>query len=90
MAQDFGERGRNTMIKRASSEFNMPIGALKQIKDFLPPPHQLASPEETVKVTISLTKKSLGFFKREAVRNKIKYQRMIRAVVDRYAKAYEH
>ena len=63
---------------------------LKQIKDFLPPPQQLTSPEETVKVTISLTKKSLGFFKREASRNKIKYQKMIRAVVDRYAKAYEH
>jgi predicted DNA binding CopG/RHH family protein len=68
----------------------MPIGKLKQIKDFLPPPSQLTLPEETVKITISLTKKSLGFFKKEAARNKIKYQKMIRAVVDRYAKAYEN
>jgi len=78
------------MIKRASHEPDMPIGKLKQIKDFLPPPHQLTFPEETVKVTISLTKESLSFFKKEAARNKIKYQRMIRAVVDRYAKAYGH
>ena len=68
----------------------MPVGGLKQIKDFLPPPDQLTAPEETVKVTISLTKKSLGFFKKEAVRNKMKYQKMIRVVVDRYAKAYGH
>ncbi|MDE1921530.1 MAG: CopG family transcriptional regulator [Candidatus Omnitrophica bacterium] len=78
------------MIKRASIESDMPIGELKQIKDFLPPPHQLTFPEDTVKVTISLTKKSLNFFKREAAKNKIKYQKMIRAVVDRYAKAYEN
>ena len=76
------------MIKKASRQSDMPIGKLTEVKNFLPPPHQLAFPEETVKVTISLTKESLGFFKKEAKRNKIKYQRMIREVVDRYAKAY--
>ncbi len=78
------------MIKRASHKSDMPIGELKQIKDFLPPPHQLTLPEETVKVTISLTKQSLSLFKKEAARNKMKYQKMIRVVVDRYAKAYAH
>ena len=76
------------MIKRTSDEFDMPMGDLKPIKDFLPPPDQLVVPEDTVKVTIFLTKKSLSFFKREAAKNKIKYQKMIRAVVDRYAKVY--
>ncbi len=78
------------MIKKTTSKYEMPIGKLTQIKDFLPPPHQLAFPEETVKVTISLTKESLDFFKKEAARSKMKYQKMIRAVVDRYAKAYGH
>jgi predicted DNA binding CopG/RHH family protein len=78
------------MIKKATNQSDMPIGHLKQIKDFLPPPSQLNSTEETVKVTISLTKESLSFFKKEAARNKIKYQKMIRTVVDRYAKAYGH
>ncbi len=78
------------MIKRASNQSDMPIGELKQIKDFLPPPDQLSFPEETVKVTIFLTKKSLSFFKKAAARNKMKYQKMIRTVVDRYAKVYEH
>src|SRR5690348_12016957 len=88
LGQVFGERDINTMIKKATVDLDMPIGQLKQVKDFLPPPHQLTSPEETIKVTIALTKKSLKFFKREATRNKIKYQRMIREVVDRYAKTY--
>ena len=45
---------------------DMPIGDLTQIEDFLPAPHQLVAPDETVKVTISLTRTSLQFFKREA------------------------
>ena len=78
------------MIKKTSGQSAMPIGKLTQIKDFLPLPDQLTSPEETVKITISLTKGSLRFFKKEAARSKIKYQKMIREVVDRYAKAYGH
>lgn len=45
-------------------------------------------PEETVKVTIALTKKSLDFFKREAKKHNAKYQKMIRDLVDRYASRY--
>ncbi len=38
-----------------------PIEA-KVIKDFLPPPEQLAFREEGVKVTLALSKKSVEFF----------------------------
>jgi predicted DNA binding CopG/RHH family protein len=41
--------------------------------------------EENVKVTLSLSRRSLDFFKREAKRRRVPYQRMIRALVDRYA-----
>ena len=61
---------------------------LKVVKDFLPPPDQLVMPDETVKVTLSLTKSSLDFFKRQAKKQGTKYQKMIREVVDRYTKMY--
>lgn len=74
-------------MKKQDDE-NFPIGKLKRVDDFLPPPDQLVIPEETVKVTLSLTKSSLQFFKREARRNHTKYQKMIRTLVDRYARMH--
>jgi predicted DNA binding CopG/RHH family protein len=38
-----------------------------------------------VKVTLSLSRRSLDFFKREAKKRRVPNQRMIRALVDRYA-----
>ena len=76
------------MIKKIKEDNDMPVGKLTKTNDFLPPPHRLIFPESTVKVTIFLTKSSLDFFKKEAKRNKIKYQKMIREIVDRYAKQY--
>ena len=62
-----------------------PMGELKIIKDFLPSPDQLVLKEENVKVTISLKKSSVTFFKEQAKKYNISYQKMIREVVDRYA-----
>jgi len=64
---------------------DMPIGKVKIIEDFLPPPSQLAFPLDTVRVTISLSKPSVDFFKKQARKYHTKYQRMIREVVTRYA-----
>ncbi len=64
-----------------------PIEA-KVIKDFLPPPEQLAFREEGVKVTISLSKKSIDFFKSEAKKHHTQYQRMIRKLIDSYVETY--
>jgi len=75
-------------MKKKNKYSDMPIGKLKIVKDFLPPPDQLVMPEETVKVTIALKKSSLDFFKREAQKHGTKYQKMIREVVDRYTKLY--
>jgi len=55
-----------------------PIGDPKVIRDFLPSPRELAFREEDVKVTITLSKKSVDFFKSEAARGDTQYQRMIR------------
>jgi hypothetical protein len=58
------------------------------IPDFLPPPHQLVVGEEGVKVTISLSRRSVDFFKKAAERNHTSYQRMIRRLLDAYADQY--
>lgn len=55
------------------------------MKDFLPPPDRLVFRESNVKVTLSLSQKSVDFFKRQAKRQHVPYQRMIRALVDAYA-----
>ena len=66
-----------------------PIGDLRVVRDFLPPPDQLVLKEENVKITISLKKSSVEFFKKEAQRHRTPYQKMIRRVVDWYASQYQ-
>jgi predicted DNA binding CopG/RHH family protein len=61
-----------------------PIGDVRIVKDFLPSPEDLIFREDTVKVTISLSKKSVDFFKTEADRHHTQYQRMIRNLLDAY------
>jgi hypothetical protein len=65
------------------------MGELRVIRDFLPPPDQLVLKEDNLKVTISLKKSSIDFFKRQAKKHKTSYQKMIREVVDWYASHYE-
>jgi len=61
------------------------IGRVRVIEDFLPQPANLVAREDNVKVTLSLSRRSLDFFKREARKRRVPYQRMIRALVDAYA-----
>ena len=64
---------------------NGPINKVEIIPDFLPSPEDLALKEETVKVTISLSKASIDFFKKEAKQHHTPYQKMIRRLLDEYA-----
>lgn len=66
-----------------------PMGELRGIKDFLPPPDQLVLKEENVKVTIALKKSSIEFFKKEAKKHRTSYQKMIRQIIDWYASHYK-
>jgi len=75
-------------MKRMAKDLNMPIGKLTRIKDFLPAPAELVAYEKTVKVTISLKKKSVDFFKQQAEQCHTKYQKMIRELLDKYAMQY--
>jgi hypothetical protein len=65
------------------------IGRVRVVPDFLPSPADLVPREENVKVTLSLSRRSLDFFKREAKKRRVPYQRMIRALVDTYAERQE-
>ncbi|GMQ87422.1 MAG: hypothetical protein BMS9Abin08_0625 [Gammaproteobacteria bacterium] len=71
----------NAKIKYTDEE----LGELKVIQDFLPSPEELAFKEDTVKVTISLSKESVEFFKQEAKKHNTQYQKMIRRLLDVYS-----
>ena len=75
-------------MSRKTRDPNMPVGSLTRLKDFLPPPEKLVMPEDTIKVTLLLSRSSVQFFKRQATRHRTKYQRMIRELVDRYTAQY--
>lgn len=61
-------------------------GDLHRITDTLPRPDQLVLRDDTVKVTLALSRRSVEFFKREAAKHHVPYQRMIRALVDEYTR----
>lgn len=76
-------------MKKTIKYTDEPIGDLKIIADFLPPPKDLIFKDETVKVTISLTKESVEFFKKEAEKHHTQYQKMIRNLLDVYANSHQ-
>ena len=88
MVRDIGEKGGKYM-KSKIKYTEEPVGELKVVKDFLPPPEQLVLKEENVKVTIVLKKSSVDFFKNVAKKHHTSYQKMIRQVIDWYASHYK-
>ncbi len=62
---------------------------MRVVQDFLPPPHELVFEEETVKVTIGLSRSSVDYFKQEALRHRTAYQKMIRRLLDVYVAHYD-
>jgi len=71
-------------MKKSISYTDEPLGDLRVIDDFLPPPSQLAFKEESIKVTIGLSKSSVDFFKQESRKHHTHYQTMIRRLLDLY------
>ncbi len=65
-----------------------PIGEPRVIADLLPSPDQLAFREEDVKITITLSRRSVDFFKDQAAKSETQYQRMIRRLLDAYVEAH--
>ena len=65
-----------------------PLGDVRVVKDFLPPPDKLVLKEDNVKVTIALSKSSVSFFKKIAKKHRTPYQAMIRRILNIYAEKY--
>jgi predicted DNA binding CopG/RHH family protein len=72
-------------MKKKIKYTDEPMGPVQVVADFLPSPDELAFKEETVKVTIALSRSSVAFFKREASKRRVPYQKMVRRLLDDYA-----
>lgn len=68
---------------------NEPLGNLEVVADFLLLPEDLVFRDDGVKVTLALSKRSVDFFKSQALRYNTQYQRMIRRLLDAYAEHHE-
>ena len=77
-------------MKQTIKYTDEPLGDIKVINDFLPSPEDLVLKDENIKVTISLTKESVEFFKKEAKKYHTGYQKMIRNLLDAYVDSYTH
>jgi hypothetical protein len=85
IAEDLkGRASMNGKVKYTSER----LGKLKVVPDFLPSPRDLAFRDEGVKVTISLSRRSVEFFKGEARKHGTQYQRMIRRLLDAYTERH--
>ena len=71
-------------MKKKIKYSNEEIGKVDVIKDFLPKPEDLIFKEDTIKVTLNLSKSSIEFFKEIAQKHGSQYQKVIRNLLDRY------
>jgi predicted DNA binding CopG/RHH family protein len=86
-----GGKGRSFMkktIKYTDEPLDVDLDRARIIDDFLPAPDQLVFKEKTVKITLNVSESSIRFFKREAEKHGVKYQQMLRALIDKYVSAH--
>ena len=77
---------RKGQLNRRTAKYTTgEIGRVRVVEEFLPPPDELVARADNVKVTLSLSRRSVDFFTRAAKERSVPYQRMIRALVDAYA-----
>ena len=75
-------------MKKKIKYTDEPLEIGEVVKDFLPPPSQLVKRESTVKITLEVTRGSLAFFKKQAKLSHVPYQRMLRSLIDAYARQH--
>lgn len=66
-----------------------PLHMGERVIGLLPPPGTLVKRKSNVKITLEVTQESLDFFKKRSKRAHVPYQRMMRALIDAYAKQHE-
>lgn len=75
-------------MKRKVTYTDEPMVEPWVVRDSLPSPAELALREEDVKITITLSRRSVAFFKSEAAKADTPYQRMVRRLLDAYVEAH--
>ena len=80
---------KKTIYRKAPKDVAEGLLVAEPVPDFLPSPDKLVFKEATVKVTLSLSKESVAFFKHRARELRVPYQRMIKSVVDRYTHRFQ-
>ncbi len=60
-------------------------GKVEIVRDFLPKPEELVFKDDTIKITLNLSRSSVDFFKGIAQKHGSQYQKVIRSLLDRYA-----
>lgn len=83
VASSFFETAGDKSMKKKTIYRDEPIEA-KVVSDFLPSSEELSLNEKKTKVTLTLTQKSLDFFKHAAEKHTASYQAMIRKLLDYY------
>jgi predicted DNA binding CopG/RHH family protein len=87
LAQAIGEKEEKFMSNTIKYS-DGPIEEVEIVADFLPSPEELVYRDDTVKVTIALSRASVEFFKEQSQQHNVPYQRMIRRLLDEYARTY--
>jgi predicted DNA binding CopG/RHH family protein len=87
LERDIGGK-ENRYMKKKIKYSNETIGEVEIVRDFLPKPEELVFKEDTVKVTLNLSKSSIEFFKEIAQKHGSQYQKVIRNLLDRYTSHY--
>jgi predicted DNA binding CopG/RHH family protein len=87
LGPDIGEK-ENIYMKKKIKYSDEKIGKVEIVKDFLPKPKDLTFKEDTVKVTLNLSKSSVDFFKEVAKNHGGQYQKIIRNLLDKYSSHY--
>jgi predicted DNA binding CopG/RHH family protein len=74
-------------MNRKITYTNEPMEMGQVVKDFLPSPDQLVpkGKTKTNQVTLELTEESVSFFKAQADRKQIPYEKIIELLVEKYA-----
>lgn len=84
---DIGDKEKKYMKKKIKYT-NETLGNIEVVRDFLPSPDELVIKDNTVKVTLNLSKSSVEFFKDLASKSETKYQKVIRNLLDQYVSRY--
>jgi len=72
-------------MKKKIKYSNEEIGKVEIVKDFLPKPEDQVFKEDTIKVTLNLSKSSIELFKGIARKHGSQYQKIIRNLLDNYS-----